>query len=214
MDFACWFCHSLSFLFGDGVRFLTSRQEDEQWKQGMVSENFWALRVIRLDNFYRRDPQRFAEKNFNCRSAYLCESLRSLRQNAKGQSVRQSVRRSQEILGVDVVVAVDVETIGDLVDGGGVFLELAVGIGWGFEQGHVHVLGVALIEFHSLHEAEDNEAIVGKHPDIAIVIEKDAAVFGFHLEEIAPKKHGLVWPTNQAKEGGGDIEGAAELAVL
>src|SRR5689334_22740951 len=107
-----------------------------------------------------------------------------------------------ENLGIDMVTAVGIELVGDLIDGGSVFFEFAVGIGWSFEQGHIHVLGIALIEFHGLHEAEDNEAIMGKHADVAIVIEKDAAIFGLHLEEVPAEEHGLVRAAQQPEQGG------------
>ena len=76
------------------------------------------------------------------------------------------------------------------------------------------MLWVAFIKFDRLHQAKDYETVMGEHADVAIVIEKDAAILELHFEEIAAKEHGLVRTAQHPEESRGDVKRTAELAVL
>jgi hypothetical protein len=85
-----------------------------------------------------------------------------------------------------------IEVISDLVDGDGVFFEFEVGVGGVRERSHLDVFGIALVEFVGLHEAQDDEAVAGEHPDVAVMVEEDAA-FSPH-----PNPHPIGWGEGEA----------------
>ena len=68
-------------------------------------------------------------------------------------------------------------------------LELVIRIGRIWKKCHIHLFWIALIELDGLHQTENDQPIMGQHADIAIMIEKDPAIFRLHLENVAAEEH-------------------------